>query len=98
MAMPTGSFDFAAVTQHTPRHDLINSTTGRPFMSIASRDTDLTQIDRAVGLQTSRARLRDFAALMKPRVMSLVVFTALVGLWIAPGHIDPLTAFVALLG
>jgi protoheme IX farnesyltransferase len=34
---------------------------------------------------------------MKPRVMSLVVFTALVGLLIAPGHLDPLIGFVALL-
>ena len=34
---------------------------------------------------------------MKPRVMSLVVFTALVGLLVAPGHLDPLIGFVALL-
>jgi len=35
--------------------------------------------------------------LMKPRVMSLVVFTALTGLAIAPGHIHPLIGFTALL-
>jgi len=34
---------------------------------------------------------------MKPRVMSLVVFTALVGLVIAPAHIHPVIAFTALL-
>src|SRR5262249_36852376 len=34
---------------------------------------------------------------MKPRVMSLVVFTALVGLMIAPGHIHPVIGFTALL-
>jgi protoheme IX farnesyltransferase len=34
---------------------------------------------------------------MKPRVMSLVVFTALVGLLVAPGRLDPLIGFVALL-
>src|SRR5208282_2818708 len=66
-------------------------------MSIASQGTDLTQIDRAHALQTGQSRLGDFASLMKPRVMSLVVFTALVGLLVAPGHLDPLTAFVALL-
>ena len=33
------------------------------------------------------ARLPDFLALMKPRVMSLAVFTALVGLVIAPGRL-----------
>jgi heme o synthase len=34
---------------------------------------------------------------MKPRVMSLVVFTAFVGLMIAPGHLHPVIAFTALL-
>ena len=35
---------------------------------------------------------------MKPRVMVLAVFTALVGLIIAPGHLDPLLGFIAILG
>jgi protoheme IX farnesyltransferase len=39
----------------------------------------------------------DYFALLKPRVMSLVLFTAIAGLIIAPGEIHPLTAFVALL-
>lgn len=39
----------------------------------------------------------DFVALMKPRVMSLVLFTALVGLVAAPGYIHPVIAFAALL-
>src|SRR5260370_23246347 len=43
------------------------------------------------------ARLADFVSLMKPRVMSLAVFTALVGLMIAPGHLDPLLDAVAIL-
>jgi heme o synthase len=34
---------------------------------------------------------------MKPRVMSLVVFTALVGLVVAPGHLHPVLGFAALL-
>lgn len=37
----------------------------------------------------SNADPGDFIALLKPRVMSLVVFTALVGLMLAPGHIHP---------
>jgi protoheme IX farnesyltransferase len=41
--------------------------------------------------------LGDLVALMKPRVMSLVVFTALVGLLVGPGHLDPLIGFVTLL-
>jgi heme o synthase len=40
---------------------------------------------------------RDFWALTKPRVMSLVVFTALCGLLAAPGHINPVIAFTAIL-
>jgi len=39
----------------------------------------------------------DFLALLKPRVMSLVVFTGLSGIVAAPGHLHPLTAFTALL-
>src|SRR5689334_7571743 len=42
-------------------------------------------------------RSRDFAALTKPRVMSLAVFTALVGLVLAPKHPDPLTELLAIL-
>ena len=39
----------------------------------------------------------DFIALLKPRVMSLVVFTGLAGLVAAPGHIHPALAIVALI-
>jgi protoheme IX farnesyltransferase len=45
----------------------------------------------------SEAGVEDYLALMKPRVMSLVVFTALVGLVLAPGHIHPVIGFTALL-
>lgn len=40
---------------------------------------------------------RDFWALTKPRVMSLVVFTALCGLVAAPGSIHPIIGFTAIL-
>ena len=36
--------------------------------------------------------LRDWIVLLKPRVVSLVVFTGLVGLWIAPGQLNPVIA------
>jgi protoheme IX farnesyltransferase len=45
----------------------------------------------------SEAEVGDYIALLKPRVMSLVVFTALVGLVIAPGHVHPIVAFTAIL-
>ncbi len=47
--------------------------------------------------EPSSASVGDYIALMKPRVMSLVVFTALVGLAVAPGNLHPLTGFTALL-
>src|ERR1700687_5894260 len=43
------------------------------------------------------ATVGDYFALLKPRVMSLVVFTGLAGMVVAPGTINPLTAFTALL-
>ncbi|MBM3467286.1 MAG: protoheme IX farnesyltransferase [Alphaproteobacteria bacterium] len=41
--------------------------------------------------------VKDYFMLMKPRVMSLVVFTAVSGMLLAPGNIHPLIAFVAVL-
>jgi protoheme IX farnesyltransferase len=65
--------------------------------------TDISAVDRhqkaplaPAGL-ISEAGVGDYLALMKPRVMSLVVFTAFVGLMIAPGHIHPVLGFTALL-
>jgi protoheme IX farnesyltransferase len=43
------------------------------------------------------AEVRDYFALLKPRVMSLVVFTALVGMVRAPADLHPVLAFAALL-
>jgi protoheme IX farnesyltransferase len=48
------------------------------------------------GLADHRS-VSDFVALTKPRVMMLAVFTALVGMSIAPGRLDPLTALAAVL-
>lgn len=41
------------------------------------------------------AQIRDYIALLKPRVMSLVVFTGFIGLLLAPGTIHPLIATIA---
>ena len=43
------------------------------------------------------ARVGDFLQLLKPRVMSLVVFSGFAGLMVAPGHLHPLLAAVAML-
>jgi protoheme IX farnesyltransferase len=47
--------------------------------------------------EPSLAEFADYLALMKPRVMSLVVFTALTGLAVAPASVHPAIAFTALL-
>ncbi|HYD30124.1 MAG TPA: heme o synthase [Azospirillaceae bacterium] len=46
---------------------------------------------------TSAASARDFLELLKPRVMSLVVFSGATGLIVAPGHLHPVLAVTALL-
>jgi heme o synthase len=52
----------------------------------------------ALGSRSGLAsRLPDFVVLMKPRVMVLAVFTAIVGMTCAPRELDPLYAFVAVL-
>ena len=45
----------------------------------------------------SSATPGDYLALLKPRVMSLVVFTALAGMLIAPAPVNPVLGFAALL-
>ena len=45
--------------------------------------------------RTYRSRAVDYAIILKPRVMSLVVFTGLVGLLLAPGTINVLPAIIA---
>src|SRR5215472_13230692 len=63
---------------------------------MASQGINFMQINRSI-LRGSYANIGDYVALTKPRVMVLVVFTALVGLIVAPGGIDPFTGAVALL-
>ena len=43
------------------------------------------------------ASVADYLQLLKPRVMSLVVFTGFVGLYLAPGHLHPVLAAIAIL-
>jgi protoheme IX farnesyltransferase len=58
--------------------------------------TDLS-LHRASDFAEAGARVGDYWALLKPRVMSLVVFTGFVGLHLAPGHLHPVLAAVAVL-
>jgi protoheme IX farnesyltransferase len=43
------------------------------------------------------ADYRDWIALLKPRVLTLVVFTGVIGMLVAPGHLNPVLAFTAIL-
>lgn len=58
----------------------------------------VTYIDDSKGMPvlTGEARVEDYLALLKPRVMSLVVFTALVGMLVAPGGINPIIGLIAI--
>ena len=61
-------------------------------------DAAIGHIDRdGVPAVVSEATAGDFFALLKPRVMSLVVLTGLAGLVIAPGAMNPIAAFTAIL-
>lgn len=54
--------------------------------------------DKQINVQAQgEAGVGDYISLLKPRVMSLVVFTGLIGLMIAPGDIHPIQAFTAIL-
>jgi heme o synthase len=66
-------------------------------MSLVSEGANFRDPLTAGLAEPSLASVGDYVALMKPRVMSLVIFTALVGLAVAPGAMHPLIGFTALL-
>jgi protoheme IX farnesyltransferase len=66
-------------------------------MSLISEGAEFGKTAGSTFDEPSLATVGDYIALLKPRVMSLVVFTALTGLAVAPGAIHPVTAFTALL-
>lgn len=57
--------------------------------------TDVTASSKTATI-SSQGTLGDYIGLMKPRVMSLAVFTALTGMIVAPGHMHPIIAFTAI--
>ncbi len=67
-------------------------------MSVVSEHAELSPPLRveAVRAEPSMAGVDDYLALLKLRVMSLVVFTALVGMVVAPSHPHPVLGFFAL--
>jgi protoheme IX farnesyltransferase len=57
----------------------------------------VTAASRVAARDIDASSVGDWIALLKPRVMTLVVFTGLVGLIVAPGHLHPVLAFAAVL-
>ncbi|MEM9470081.1 MAG: heme o synthase [Pseudomonadota bacterium] len=55
--------------------------------------------DTSLGLKTYNASVQDYFELLKPRVMSLVVFSGFAGMWLAPGfeNLHPILIFTATL-
>jgi protoheme IX farnesyltransferase len=58
--------------------------------------TDLGQTAHADAPTVSGGEVRDYIALLKPRVMVLVVFTALVGMLVGHADVHPAIAFASL--
>lgn len=59
--------------------------------------SEVSQVRSPIEGLSGDARVLDYVAILKPRVMSLVVFTGVVGLALAPGHLHPVLAIVAVL-
>ena len=55
------------------------------------------EMDAALAWSGGMATVGDFFALMKPRVMSLVIFTAFVGMVVAPVHSHPVLVAISLM-
>jgi heme o synthase len=71
--------------------------TRRPEVRLTLLDAHAAETALAEPRGISLAEPRDFFALLKPRVMSLVVLTAITGLLSAPGHIEPMLGCIAIL-
>lgn len=82
-------------------NQIADTIAGRGGVLTAAKRFDIARMEIArAPLNLSapeEATVGDYFALLKPRVMSLVVFTGLTGMMMAPGHINPVIGFIALL-
>ncbi len=60
-------------------------------------DHGLTRAAEAADVATAGSEVRDWLALLKPRVLTLVVFTGAIGMLVAPGRLHPVVAVAAIL-
>ena len=86
-----------------PFRGLGHANIPEPDLAMSTVSTSLTHTvpgRNPRGRAAAHARsgeVSDYFALLKPRVMSLVVFTALVGMVVAHAHVQPVIAFASLL-
>lgn len=79
---------------HRPNSHIAGQMTNQPISNSASAASET----QAPLIETIRGRgVVDYAVLMKPRVMSLVIFTGIVGLILAPGKIPFVDGVLAVL-
>jgi protoheme IX farnesyltransferase len=68
-----------------------------PEAAVVRPETERDPPSLAPGRKPAAASLSDWVSLLKPRVISLVVFTGAVGVVLAPGPVDPAVALAAIL-
>src|SRR3954464_13269043 len=83
--------DVAACVPHLSGHAADFLTVSDTIPSIAKKQV------LSAGEMVLEADYRDWIALLKPRVLTLVVFTGVIGLIVAPGHLNVVLAFTAVL-
>jgi heme O synthase-like polyprenyltransferase len=75
----------------------VNFTKTDLWVEESTMKTTPIPVFQVVSRPSLAARLADFVTLMKPRVMALAVFTALVGMMTAPVRLEPFLGSVAIL-
>ena len=65
--------------------------------TVATAGGEQSPLRLSAASSSGGAEWRDWVKLLKPRVVSLVVFTGWIGLFLAPGHLNPVLAFTAIL-
>jgi protoheme IX farnesyltransferase len=64
---------------------------------MTEQTAEISQLDQSKPAAEAPKRMVDYAILLKPRVMSLVLFTGFAGLLLAPGSLDIATALIAVI-
>ncbi len=71
--------------------------TAAAIVAAPEREGDIPSLSVLSGTEQPISTAKDWLLMLKPRVMTLVVYTALAGLIAAPGHLHPILAISAIL-